>query len=252
MIVRGAVVWGVRCAIAVAFVGAAAPAQSAPPDAQAVAARAAALLDADRHGVIATTTEASERIEAPIYHQQSHSRYWVVSENGVAAAAGYLLEEENGKAKPHDDLVKDSASFDSRVKKHTISARSVLRAEFQSEYRFADAACDGCADGERAIHFESDKHDAAHTSGTIVIAATGHVVRTISRPYVYPNYVNDGGDFTTRYAVVLDGKRLPVESIGAYHGHRGPMKGTDTFEQRFSYKRFASVDEAVAGTRLPG
>jgi|SRR5947209_657323 len=255
MMVREAVVSSVRCALAVAlvaFVAAGVPAQSAPADARAVAVRAAALLDADRHGVIATVTDASESIEAPIYHQQSRSRFWVVSENGVAEAAGYLLEEENGKLKPHDELVKDSAAYDATVKKHTLTLHSALRAEFQSEYRYADAPCDGCADGERAIRYESDKRDAAHTNGTIVVDASGHVVRTITQPYVYPQFINDGGDFTTRYGVVLDGKRLPVATIGAYHGHRGPMKGSENFEQRFSYKRFASVDEAVAATKLPG
>ena len=251
MMVRKAVACGVRCALAVAFVGAGVPARSAPPDAQAIAARAASLLDADRHGVIATVTDASDRIEAPIFHQQSHSRSWVVSENGVAEAAGYLVEEENGKPKPHDELVKDSAAYDATVKKHTVAGHSALRAEFQSEYHYADAACDGCTEGERAVHYESDKHDGAHTHGTIVVDASGHVARVVAQPYVYPQFINDGGDFTTRYGVVLDGKRLPVETIGAYQGHRGPVKGTESFEQRFSYKRFATIDEAVAASKLP-
>jgi hypothetical protein len=252
MMLREAVAFGVRCALAGAFVAAAAAASAAPPDAQAVAARAAALVEADRHGIIATITDTTERIEAPIYHQSTHSRYWVVAENGVSAAAGYLLAENNGKPESHDELVKDSASFDASVKNRANAAHSVLRPEYLGEYRIADAPCEGCTEGERAVHYESDKHDGAHGNGTIVVDASGHVVRTISHPYVFPKYINDGGEFTTRYGMVLDGKRLPVETTGAYHGHRGPMKGTDTYEQRFSYKRFATVEEAVAATKLPG
>ncbi len=252
MLVRTVIALGVRCVLAVAFVAAAIPARAAPADAQAVAARAAALLEADRRGVIAMTTESTGRIEAPIYHQTTHARYWSVSENGVAAAAGYLLIEENGKAMSHDELAKESAQSDAAVKKHANAGHSALRTEYQSEYRFTDAPCEGCAEGERAVRYETDKHDAAHTGGTIVVDASGHIVRTISHPYVFPKYANDGGEFTTRYGSVLDGKRLPVETKGTYYGHRGPMKGTDSFEQRFSYKRFASVEEAVAASKLPG
>lgn len=249
---RGIFARGVRYAVAAAFVAAGVPANAAAPDAQAVAARAAALLEADRRGVIATISDTTQKIEAPVYHQVTHSRYWLVSENGVPAAAGYLAIEFDGKAQSRDEVAKDSARSDAAVKKHANPSHSVLRAEYQSEYRFADATCEGCAEGERAVQYDTDKHDAAHTHGMIVVDAGGHVARTISHPYVFPKYVNDGGEFTTRYGLVLDGKRLPVETTGAYFGHRGPIKGTDTFEERLTYKRFASVDEAVAATRLPG
>ena len=227
------------------MLGAAVPAFAAPLEGDALAARVASVIGEETKGVLGTTTDTTQRINAPIFGGTTKIRRYVVFHDGIPVAAGILSVEKNGKPEPPDAVARLSAETDAKVKAGTGFIHQPYIPKFVHEYRFANVPCESCAAGETALRFESDHRDAQHVSGTMIVDALERPVRVTTRPYVFPKPANDGEAVTT-FGNQLDGKRLPAEVHGVYRGRQGLISGSMTFDDRSVFRRFGGVDEAVA------
>lgn len=232
------------CAVAL-LAGASAAAPAPPIEGEALAARVAMVVAADSKGILGMATETTQKIDAPIFHQYNKIRRYVVFQDGIPVAAGFVSFVSDGKPYSAEQLAKLSAETDAKIKQGQGFNHQPYVAKFVREYHFVAAACEGCPAGERELRFDTDLHDDVHIAGVMTVDANDHPVRVVSHPYQYPSPASSGDALTT-FGPVLGARRLPVDVHGVYHGHKGFIRGTLVFDDHNVFRSFATVAEAVA------
>jgi hypothetical protein len=220
-------------------------AAGATPEGDALAARVASMVNDDSKGVLGMMTESTQKLSAPIVHKLTKVRRYVVFQDGIPAAAGILSVVEDGKPWDAAQIAKLTAETDAKIKRGQGYNHQPYVAKFVREYHFANAPCEGCAPGERALAFDTDLHDDVHIAGRMIVDAADRPLRVTSHPYQYPSPASSG-EATTTFGVALGAHRLPVDVHGLYFGHKGFIRGSFTFDEHNVFQRYPSVAEAVA------
>jgi hypothetical protein len=220
-------------------------AAGAPVEGDALAARVATLVGDDSKGVLGMTTESTQQISAPILHKLTKVRRYVVFQDGIPVAAGILSVVEDGKPWDAAQVAKLAAETDAKIKHGEGFNHQPYVAKFVREYKFANAPCERCAPGERALSFDTSLHDDVHIAGRMVVDAGDRPVSVTAHPYMYPSPASSG-ESTTTFAPALGSHRLPVDVHGLYFGHKGFIHGSFTFDEHNVFHSFPSVADAVA------
>jgi hypothetical protein len=216
-----------------------------PVEGDALAARVATLVGDDSKGILGMTTESTQKISAPILHKLTKVRRYVVFQDGIPVAGGILSVVEDGKPWDAGQVAKLTAETDTKIKHGEGFNHQPYVAKFVREYHFANAPCEGCAAGERALAFDTSLHDDVHIAGRMIVDASDRPVSVTSHPYMYPSPASSG-ESTTIFAPALGPHRLPVDVHGLYFGHKGFIHGSFTFDEHNVFHSFPSVAEAVA------
>jgi hypothetical protein len=216
-----------------------------PADGDALAARVATVVGDDSKGILGMTTESTQQISAPIMHKLTKVRRYVVFQDGIPAAAGILSVVEDGKPWDAAQVAKLTAETDAKIKHGEGFNHQPYVAKFVREYKFANAPCEHCAPGERALNFDTSLHDDVHIAGRMIVDASDRPVSVTSHPYQYPSPASSG-ESTTTFAPALGAHRLPVDVHGLYFGHKGFIRGSFTFDEHNVFRSFPTVADAVA------
>jgi hypothetical protein len=233
------------CALLAAGAAAVPAAAGGPAEGDALAARVASVVGDDSKGILGMTTESTQKISAPILHKLTKVRRYVVFQDGIPVAAGILSVVEDGKPWDAGQVAKLTTETDAKIKHGEGFNHQPYVSKFVREYHFANAPCDGCAPGERALAFDTNLHDDVHIAGRMIVDASDRPVSVTSHPYMYPSPASSG-ESTTTFAAALGPHRLPVDVHGLYFGHKGFIRGSFTFDEHNVFRSFPSVADAVA------
>lgn len=195
-------------------------------DAGSLAAGAAQLLAAQRHGVIAFSLAYRYEEHGPAHNVDRSASAAVVRDDGATVT---MRASGDPAAKP--TLVEDDY-------------RLPIDTKYLPEYRFAagSASCGGCAPGAIAVDFTSLRRDDEHGDGTMWIdGSSQHVVAMHFHPSVLPAHA-DSGDITVAFGQVLPDLWDVTVTEQRYDGHTFIFHGWGHVEQRQSeYRRLPSV-----------
>ncbi len=205
---------------------------------------AVAALAAQRHGTIAFDLQTSYVERGPGHDVTRETEQRRLTQDGRLVAIRLVRAVENGRVASAADLAKRQADLDQHLP--AADYRLPVDAGELSEYRFADAACDGCAAGQTAVAFTSLQRDDEHGDGTMVFDARGRIVRLAFAPSAMPSHV-DRASIVADFGPVLPDLWDETAERQRYDGHVFVFHGYGEVKYAYTrYRRYASLDEGRA------
>jgi hypothetical protein len=191
--------------------------------------QAVAALAAQRHGTIAYVERYDYREHGPAHDRRVEKLSLLVRVNGKLVA----VRAQGGK----------QAETRDEAEPYVLP----LDPETLPEYRFAPAACDGCAQGTLAVAFTSLQRDADHADGAMIVDTKASRIERLSfHPAVLPHGA-DSGTIDMRFGQVLPDLWDVVTVEEHYTGHVLFMHGwAEIHRADASYRRFASAADALS------
>lgn len=186
------------------------------------------------HGLVGFQTDSRLAAHAGFFRRDQEERRWFVLDDGILLRTGL---------RPGSDGPFGKAAGE---QKHEPWG------PYGSEYHFSPTPCLHCAPDVVAVAFGSEVHDVKHGHGTLLVDENrAHVVHETFVPYVLQAPARTG-TIDTDFGKTPVGW-FPVTLDATFTGRLGFFSGNADLTETFDgYRRFNSIDEAVAAFQASG
>lgn len=210
------------------------------PEGLALARSVAAAYASEIHGVRTFAVTTRTEISGGFVHRTDFSETAYVDQDGVAVRKRVLRSVENGKVADAAALAKLSATVDGPLSRYGLHSPGDPR--MLTEYRYA-APRETPAGVELA--FESDAHDQAHGSGTMLLdPARTRILQITFKPNVLPEHATSA-TLTIDFGTVMEGRWDVVKITRSFAGRYGIFTGRATATSLYElYRPYGTANAA--------